>query len=350
MPLVDYSSESDDSEPAFGTEHAESDPGGPPPKKKQRTVTPPGTGSRSKFAGTRTRFPSSDALPPLPAAFHDLYAATVRTSTRDDPGLHQGRTRQIPHVPGNWPSHIYIEWHPPPPVHTLLTSLVSPLQEQLKGIGPVKVTSFLLSDLGAPQPLHISLSRPIVLSSAEKDRFLGDVEATIKASGVAAFGLDCSRVEWHRTAESGRSFLVLRVYSRQWSTRAADGDDEEDAKSAGKNNPNPQLTELLRRCNSVVAKYGQPELYRWAEEDDAEEQVGNAFHVSIAWSFAEPTEELRRVTDRLCGGNGAHDRIREIQIPVEGVKVKIGNAITHVALPQPGKTALERGTKNLLGL
>ncbi|KAK3310247.1 U6 snRNA phosphodiesterase Usb1 [Chaetomium strumarium] len=339
MPLVDYPSDSDDSEPASGTDHADSDPGGPPPNKKQRTGTPP-------------------ALPPLPAAFHDLYAATVRTTTRDDPGLHQGRTRQIPHVAGNWPSHIYVEWHPPPPVHALLANLVSSLQEQArKAAGPAEVTSFLLSDLGAPQPLHISLSRPIALSSAEKDRFLAEVEGTFKSSGLAAFGLGCSRVEWHRTAESGRSFLVLRVYSRHCAAPVSDGDaqgehKDEDAKSMdnNNNNPNPELTALLRRCNSVVAKYGQPELYRWADAEDAEGQVGNAFHVSIAWSFAEPTDELKSVTDRVFGGNGARQRIRDIQIPVDGVKVKIGNAVTHVALRQPGKMALERGVKNLLGL
>jgi hypothetical protein len=198
-----------------------------------------------------------------------------------------------------------------------------------------------------------------VLSSAEKDRFLAEVEGSVKASGLAAFRLGCSRAEWHRTAESGRSFLVLRLYSRRCAAPVSDGgadaDHEEvdDAKSTRANNPNPnpELTALLRRCNSVVAKYGQPELYRWAdEEEDAEGQVGNAFHVSIAWSFAEPTDKLKSATDRVFGGNAARQRIREIQIPVEGVKVKIGNAVTHVALRQPGKTALETGMKNLLGL
>ncbi|KAI0545554.1 U6 snRNA phosphodiesterase Usb1 [Xylaria curta] len=349
MGLVDYSSDSSESEETAR-----------PRTKKQKTSDNQSTNNSA----------AKSELPPLPSAFHDLYASTVRVSASDDPTLHQGRKRVNPHKVGNWPSHLYIEWHPNPTERTTLTTFLSTLQSSLtsSSTNPITITSFLTSDLGTPQPLHISLSRPIVLSTSQKDDFQTDLESGIRSSGITPFELAPVEIEWHRTAESARSFLVLRVGSTQ------KGDDY------GKN---PQLATLLRRANALVTTFGQPALYAFAKSSDNNKatndpknrnentgvEVDNAFHISIAWSFTEPSVEIRRLTEEAFNetnsgilspsrddssegkssrGGGSKekddeeslmttttikDAVSAMRVRVDGIKAKIGNVVTHVPLP-----------------
>ncbi|KAI0876895.1 U6 snRNA phosphodiesterase Usb1 [Hypoxylon argillaceum] len=398
MGLVDYSSDSSESEETTG-----------PRTKKQKT-------SSDTQKATNPNSSVKSELPPLPSAFHDLYASTVRVSASDDPTLHQGRKRVNPHKVGNWPSHLYIEWHPTPTEQTTLTTLLSSLQSKLTSSSspsiPTTITSFLTSDLGAPQPLHISLSRPIVLSTAQKDTFPSSLESSIQHSGIAPFELAPLGLEWHRTTESARSFLVLRVGPPGTETRATTTPDDlrvrKTAKAAAKSragetenrNPaatNPQLVTLLRRANTLVTAAGQPALYAFADSstsatqrgasaaDENEESsspntdVNKAFHISIAWSFAGASAELRRLTSeafhstahipnhsrhdadessRVPSHNGGEDpppatfadAVAAMRVRVDGVKAKIGNVVTHVALPDPRGRTAGRGGGGLFGV
>jgi hypothetical protein len=101
MALVDYSSSDSESD----------DNSGPDSHRVKRRKGSDGITAHSRTldgdAGSMTK--DAGPMPPLPDTFHDLYASTVRQSIVDDPSLHQGRKRQVPHVVGNWPSHIYTE-------------------------------------------------------------------------------------------------------------------------------------------------------------------------------------------------------------------------------------------------
>ncbi|PHH63060.1 hypothetical protein CDD81_6305 [Ophiocordyceps australis] len=293
MALVDYSSSAESD-----NHHDEA-----PKRKRRRRV-----GTPSPACGEY-----ESAMPPLPAAFHDLYASTVRHSVVDDPSLHQGRKRQIPHIRGNWPSHIYIEWHPTTKQHHVLCQLVDAVAAQLAD--GFKLHSLLTSDLSAPLPLHISLSRPMSLPGAEKEAFLAHLGQLLQGSAVprrgqatsttAAFTVRLTGLAWFPSPDSNRTFLVLRIASS----------DDADA--------NPELAALLTRCNTVAARFKQPPLYAKMERQDM------CFHISVGWTLGrlEQGSDLATLTDKppFCDA-------LDWRIEVAGVKAKMGNVVSHIPL------------------
>ncbi|OQE91177.1 hypothetical protein PENNAL_c0010G01265 [Penicillium nalgiovense] len=162
MPLVHYSDSESDSESTSSLR----------PSKKPRHST--GSGS---------------SLPPLPASFHNLYASSTRVSVQDNPSLHGGRKRVIPHVEGNWPTHLYLEWYPGKDELSLLANVISQSGNVPDEKAPV-VHSLLHSDLGAQLPLHISLSRPVVLRTEQRASFTEALQKAIHDSHVSSYVLN----------------------------------------------------------------------------------------------------------------------------------------------------------------
>ena len=144
--LVDYSSDSDEGHEAIST--------------PSMSAAPPTLGKR-KRPDHQTDLPveqpeRSQALPPLPSRFHDLYVSASRTSTSDDPSLHGGRMRVIPHVDGNWATHIYLECMSPHNVSTQHRSvsialLPSCFQPRLR-LGSIDSRHRLRADLNRRAP------------------------------------------------------------------------------------------------------------------------------------------------------------------------------------------------------
>lgn len=196
-----------------------------------------------------------------------------------------------------------------------------------------KLHNFLTSDLGAPLPLHISLSRPISLSTSNKDVFLDKISSALHASAVPQFSVSPKRLKWYKSPDSNRTFLVLQVASSQAS-------DSTGALS------NPELMRLLSACNDVVKSFDQPILYQTKETDSADE----AFHISIGWALDLPVDqESNKALDAF--GDEDFQSIKSWKISVPGVKVKIGNVVSHLPLSTGAASTASKGlSKSLFGL
>ncbi|OAP63532.1 hypothetical protein AYL99_02759 [Fonsecaea erecta] len=305
MVLVEYpdsSSESGDQDTA--TKHIEQRSG----KRKAEHIEQGGPES------SRAKPPPPP--PPLPSSFHSLYATNVRSSTTDDPSLHAGRTRQVPHAVGNWPTHIYLEWYPS---RCWLGILDRVIQSAGLAVGPAQedskphVHSFLRSELGVQLPLHISLSAPLVLKTEQRDPFQTHLESRLRQGRIKPFTVQVSGLDWVANHDKTRFFLVLKLMKP--------GDDE--------------LNRLLSICNAIARQFSLPRLYEERCDTPARLQSqppsktiremadkSDAFHISIAWTLVEPDYHARQELHRL-----ADDKLRVLKVSFPRLKLKIGNSV-----------------------
>jgi U6 snRNA phosphodiesterase len=314
MPeLVEYSSDS-------STSHDEASP-----NPKRRKLEPPKNSGRASTQ-PKASLPET-SLPTLPTTFYSLYATNVRTTTSDDPTLHAGRTRQVAHKAGNWPTHVYLEWYAQPESEAAIESIISTAQNALSSRTQttiaVGLVSFLRSPLGVKHPLHISLSAPLVLQTEQKDAFLTSLKDDIRLKAARAFDVFPVGVEWVPNFDRTCYFLVLKL-----------------ARPRGND-----LNRLLEASNAAARKLGLVELYchgdgeqvgkrrkgqrvgeGWKKTEEGE--WDSYFHISIAWMLEPPSESARTALhDVLPSGFG------KTPIQFEVVKIKIGNVVHDVALP-----------------
>ncbi|KAK6342719.1 poly(U)-specific 3'-to-5' RNA exonuclease [Orbilia javanica] len=257
----------------------------------------------------------STSLPPLPSKFHDLYTAAPRLTKEDDPAAHGGRHRAIPHVEGNWPTHLYFEWHLNTPelgkVGRLLQIATEAIEsyEKFHNDEKFKLESFLYSDLGTQLPLHISMSRPIVLKTEERDGFMTELERGLEGSGVQSFEVQFTSLEWVPNQDRTRWFWVMRAKSpMQGQYRQT------------------LLSSLLTTCNQVVKNHNQPELYLV----DNRGVTRDGFHVSIGWSLTEPPTNL--CEGILAAISSNRIELSDLTMKCDTLKVKIGNTVHAVEL------------------
>ncbi|KAL9599676.1 MAG: hypothetical protein Q9219_003664 [cf. Caloplaca sp. 3 TL-2023] len=262
------------------------------------------------------------SLPPLPDSFHNLYASATKISQHDDPSLHGGRQRQIPHIEGLWPTHVYIEWYPSRPDFDALSNVLTQVESSLPK--NIQLHSLLKSDLGAELPLHISLSRTLMLETKERQSFASNLEEAIDRCCVKP-GLN-----WVANYENNRCFLVIRVQKSS----------------------SDELNKLLEATNRVANGHGQPSLYAppttWTPSNRAQrvdrlpksvrnnpdgqprnksllnKQISGTpfdasahFHISIGWTLEKPPDTILQSSTEN----------RAFEVAIHTVKRKIGNGV-----------------------
>lgn len=227
------------------------------------------------------------------------------------------------------------------------------------------IHSFLRSPLDVQLPLHISLSAPLVLDTAQREPFTAAIHAAILRGDVRAFTVSPASAEWVSNADATRWFLVLKLEGGS-------------AEGSGAAAYHGQLERLLSACNATARAFGLAELYTAVHEapqrpakaggeghsakagadrgrmrpqpvayaesvaDQATQKPSSGFfHISIAWSLRAPshvsvsTDTAGKHSSSAAPKPVLQPALRQAAIGFDAVKLKIGNVVVDVALPPP---------------
>jgi len=203
-----------------------------------------------------------------------------------------------------------------------------------------QIKSLLQDDLGVSLPLHISLSRPLVLTTDQKDTFLTRLKRQIAGnSDYRAFHVSPFGLAWHPNEARDRWFLVLKLGSTTSSERPDAG--------------MQVLRRLLVKCNDVAGEFKLPLLYaaHTTAKPSSDGFDEDRFHISIAWSLHPPkstadrteVEERRLPRTTISTARTEGDafiptellsRLSELSIAFAEVKVRIGQEVHRIPLKE----------------
>ena len=202
-------------------------------------------------------------------------------------------------------------------------SSLSTLVEDVSRQTSCTVKSLLVSDVGTPSALHISLSAPLILRTKDRDDFVKDIRGAIHRTNQSemasnALTLRLSGLRWAANFERNRWFLAVGI-ARPAASR---------------------LNELLRSCNEVAISRGLPALYMNPDlahggeknlgsnsEQAKSDNSTDRFHFSIAWTLDDPLPHGQLMAP-VAVSSQALEVVESIEVNVQTVKVKIGNCIS----------------------
>ncbi|KAI0300614.1 hypothetical protein B0F90DRAFT_391281 [Multifurca ochricompacta] len=208
--------------------------------------------SENEDENTKEEKTQLSRLPVKKRKLPTLAAHLTPTVPIDDPSKHQGRTRVMPHVDGQWAAYVYV----PLVLRGALRSVV----ERAMGIVKEQVPS--TRNLGGLDPdsgsvagmheLHVSLTRPFFLHGHQREEMKRAVRDAAKAH--APFAASFAAFLNLTNDECTRTFLCMEV-------------------GAG----HQELRSLSKALTATLQSFRQKEYYERPR-----------FHASFAWVLLDP--------------------------------------------------------------
>ncbi|KAH7879903.1 uncharacterized protein C8R40DRAFT_1035714 [Lentinula edodes] len=140
-----------------------------------------------------------------------LSPSLIVQTPKDDPALHQGRIRIIPHIDGQWASHVYVSIRVER--RSAMYNLVLDALKTAKNLEPA-LHDFPRVDENKSEKyfnLHVSLSRPIFLRTHQRDDLKREVKSLAEKSNN--FKISFTSFSIFNNDEETRTFLALDIGS-----------------------------------------------------------------------------------------------------------------------------------------
>ncbi|KAF8552765.1 hypothetical protein OG21DRAFT_1340032 [Imleria badia] len=208
-----------------------------------------------EYASSEEETPANEQPTQKKRKLPALSASLTVPTPVDDPALHQGRARTVPHVEGQYSTYIYV-----PLVLHHEDALYTLVEDALTLASTDVPTLHTIGRQERGRELHISLSRPLFLRAHQREDFKRAVKQV--ASSIAPFDASFTTFSELTNDERTRTFLALDI-------GAGHGE--------------------LRRCLDFLGPtlrllrqrefYGDPK-----------------FHASIAWALMEKTPSSSIIT------------------------------------------------------
>lgn len=118
----------------------------------------------------------------------------------EDPGFHSHK-RVIPHAEGFWPCHVFFEFYPN-------AAQIAELESISNAIG---FECLATTELGATQPLHLSLTETLMIPHERKPELLAAVRKWASAASSPITAIMANQLTFLTNPTGARRFAVIPV-------------------------------------------------------------------------------------------------------------------------------------------